>query len=602
MRPLLWKEMRDLRAWLLAGVALTGGLEILLLTQVFAGSFVSTWMEVLMPLTAAATAIGLGVGQVAGERHSRTLDFLRVRPVSPGVVVWSKFLAGSVVLAALLTGIVALSFADPNFMQDTGLRAIREQVSFAGLLAALLPRFWFLYALTLLFSVMVDRSLKAAALAAVVVITGVSTALAFADLAPFSGFVYWLPFFDGTGGLVEAAKNAWLSGMAGAVFSLGALLVTAGSAALLKRSPERYMGNLSLTVTAGAVIAAAVASANAAAHRFPELTPVGSWKLQPTGEWGSSNIVAEGSLVAVSHDHLVQFLDFTQPSRPRQIAEVTVPLWTSSSDWNADRVAMQDGAVFLVGHKKQLPADVFQIAIVKPGGLQDSIDLGSERPGDYVSAPVIHGAFLYIGVTRDRVCSLLTFDVPSRRQLDSVTIDRMRAPMPGIEEGSPPVRMLRRGAYLYISSPSYLTTIDLVNPQHPVVASQLPVRPKVSFLYGFPRPIAMQDKRLFEIRIFPESLTAYDLSDPAHPFTEAERTYHDGNGLVIGGDGRNLYRPWRDGLLEFHAQGNDLYGLRYLRGRASVSQLAFAGDSVYTLTAPAEHDQRWVQAYRLIQK
>jgi len=124
----------------------------------------------------------------------------------------------------------------------------------------------------------------------------------------------------------------------------------------------------------------------------------------------------------------------------------------------------------------------------------------------------------------------------------------------------------------------------------------------VSFLYGFPRPIAMQDKRLFEIRIFPESLTAYDLSDPAHPFTEAERTYHDGNGLVIGGDGRNLYRPWRDGLLEFHAQGNDLYGLRYLRGRASVSQLAFAGDSVYTLTAPAEHDQRWVQAYRLIQK
>jgi ABC-type transport system involved in multi-copper enzyme maturation permease subunit len=166
MRPLLWKEMHDLRDWLLAGAALT----------------------------------------VASERHGRTLDFLLVRPVSPGLIVWSKFLAGSVVLAALLSGIVALGFADPGFIKDTGLRAIREQVSFAGLLVPLLPRFWFLYALTLLFSVLVDRSLKAAALAAVVVITAVSSALAFADLAPFSGFVYWLPFFESTGGLVEAIK------------------------------------------------------------------------------------------------------------------------------------------------------------------------------------------------------------------------------------------------------------------------------------------------------------------------------------------------------------------------------------------------------------
>jgi len=597
MRPLLWKEMHDLRAWLLAGVALTGGLELLLLAHVFEGSFVSMWMEALMPLAAAVAAIGLAAGQVARERHTRTLDFLRVRPVSPGVIVWSKFLAGSVVLAALLTGIVALSFADPHFIKDTGLRAIREQVSFAGLLVTLLPRFWFLYALALLFSVLVDRSLKAAALAAVVVITGVSAALTFADLAPFSGFVYWLPFFDGSGGLVEAAKNSWLSGMTGAVYSGAALVAAAAAATLLKRSPERYLGNLGLTVAATAMIAAAVASANAAAHRFPELTPVGSWEFQATGEWGSSGIVAEGSLVAVSHDQSVRFLDFTHPSRPRQIAELTIPLWSSSSDWNTDRAAMQDGAVFLVGQKKQLPTDVVEIAILKPAGLQDSIALGPVRPGDYVSAPVTDGAFLYVGVTRDRVCSLLTFDVASRRQVDSVTIDRMRPATPGIEEGSPPVRMLRRGAYLYISSPSYLTTIDLANPQRPVVASQLPVRPKVSFLYGFPRPIAVQGNRLFEIRIFPESLTAYNLSDPAHPVAESEPTSRVG--LVIRGAGRNLYSPWRDGLLEFHAQGNDLHALRYLRGQAAVSGLAFAGDSVYTLTAPAEHDRRWVQTYTL---
>jgi hypothetical protein len=158
------------------------------------------------------------------------------------------------------------------------------------------------------------------------------------------------------------------------------------------------------------------------------LTPVGSWEFDAAGEWDPSGIVAEGSLVAVSHDHIVRFLDFTQPSRPRQIAEVTIPLWSSSSDWNADRAAMQGGAVFLVGQKKQLPTDVVEIAIVKPAGLQDSIALGPVRPGDYVSAPVVDGASLYVGVTRDRVCSLLTFDVASRRQVDSVTIDRMRPP------------------------------------------------------------------------------------------------------------------------------------------------------------------------------
>jgi hypothetical protein len=109
----------------------------------------------------------------------------------------------------------------------------------------------------------------------------------------------------------------------------------------------------------------------------------------------------------------------------------------------------------------------------------------------------------------------------------------------------------------------------------------------------------VQDDRLFEISIFPESLTVYNLSDPAHPVAEAEPTYHDGNSLVIRGGGRNLYRPWRDGLLEFHAQGNDLRALRYLRGQASVSGLAFADDSVYTLTAPGEHQRRWVQTYSL---
>jgi hypothetical protein len=84
MKPLLWKEMHDLRGWLLAGFAVTGAVELLLLTKVFDPSFIAGWMIVLMPLTAAIVAIGMAVGQIASERFRRLSScgrsLLRDRP------------------------------------------------------------------------------------------------------------------------------------------------------------------------------------------------------------------------------------------------------------------------------------------------------------------------------------------------------------------------------------------------------------------------------------------------------------------------------------------------------------------------------------------
>jgi ABC-type transport system involved in multi-copper enzyme maturation permease subunit len=597
MKPLLWKEIHDLRAWLLAGAVLMCSLEALLLAQVFDGSFVGIWMEVLMPLAAAATAISLGAGQIARERHIRTLDFLLVRPVSAGVIVWSKFAAGTIVLSLLLTGVVALGYADPEFTSDTGLRAIREQVRLGQLLTTLLPRFWFLYAIAFFFSVLVDRSVKAAALTGIVAITVVSVAFRFAEIAPFSGFVYWLPFFDQTGGLVEAAKNSSLAGMTGLVYSCGAIMLTAISARFLKRSPERYLGNLGLAAAAGAVIAIAVVSSSAAANRLPVRRSLGSLELQSAAEWDSAGILAAGRLVALSQEHNVRFLDFTQPSRPRQIADVEIPLWNTSSDWSIPRAAMEDDTVFLVGEKKQLPADDVAIAIVGPSGLIDTISLGPARTHDYTSAPIPAAGFIYVGVTRDRVCSLLTFDRASRRLIGSLLLDGMRPQRPGTNEGSPPVRMLRRGAYLYVSSPSYLTAISIADPARPMVASQVPVLPKVSFLYGFPRPLAWQDNRLFDLRIFPPTLASYSLNDPAHPTKEAELTYHDMT-MKIYGAGHTLYKPWRSGVMEFRADGGDLHAQRYFRGNGSaVSDLANAGDYIYALTGVDSQKRRTVNAF-----
>jgi hypothetical protein len=165
----------------------------------------------------------------------------------------------------------------------------------------------------------------------------------------------------------------------------------------------------------------------------------------------------------------VRFLDFAQPSRPRQIADVEIPLWSSWADWRIDRAAMENGTVFLLGQKKQLPVDEVEIAVVTPAGLADPIPLGPVRPtATTPRRPFPAGGFVYVAVTRDRVCSLLTFDLTSRRQVGSLLIDRMRPPEPGgnVWHGATSA-LLRRGTYLYVSSPSYLTAIDIANPGQP---------------------------------------------------------------------------------------------------------------------------------------
>ncbi len=598
MRPLLWKELHDLRPWLLAGVVVTVSLELLLATRVFNPSFVSTWMEALMPFVAAIVSIGLAGGQIARERHTRTLDFLLVRPVSAPVIVWSKFAAGSFVLTLLMAGVVALGFAVPEFTSDIGLRFIREQVGFRQLFAVMLPRFWFLYGLTLFCSVLVDRSVKAAALAAVVVCTTAILAIAFYDLAPFSGFVYWLLFIDGSGGLIEAAKSPWLSAITGLVFSLAALSVTAASAALLKRSPERYLGNLGLALSAVAVIGVAYASGYAAAHRLPVLAPAGSFTFHPQPDSNYVGILAERNLAVIFEDQSLRFLDFTQPSRPAQVAAVNLPLWTSSWDWGGPKAALQDGAVLLAGHRKHLPVDEVELAIVTPAGLIDEIPLGPVRPNVYLSTPISAGPFVYLGVTSDRVCSLLTYDRASKRQVASLELDRVRPPSSGANAVVAPLRILRRGAYLYVASPSYLTAVDLAEPSRPAIASQLPAPLNSVLAYGIPRQLSWQDNRLFEIRLFPETLASYNLRDPARPLASGDFIYH--RAMTINGTGRLLYRPWRSGVLEFRAQDDGLEALHYLRADdAGASALVLGGEFVYALSAPHRDQSRSVHAFRV---
>ena len=113
MKPLLWKEMRDLRPFLAGAGALLLLLALLCLNRRFADGFLSPYLA-LMPLLALVAAVGLGASQMARERASKTLDYLLARPIAPAAVVWIKFLAGSVALALLLAAMMALCYIDPG--------------------------------------------------------------------------------------------------------------------------------------------------------------------------------------------------------------------------------------------------------------------------------------------------------------------------------------------------------------------------------------------------------------------------------------------------------------------------------------------------------
>ena len=227
----------------------------------------------------------------------------------------------------------------------------------------------------------------------------------------------------------------------------------------------------------------------------------------------------------------------------------------------------------------------------------EAISLGPSRSDDYWSTPVPFAGLVYIGVTRDRVCSLRAFDRSSKREVASLVIDRLRLPDRASETDQPPLRIFRRGTFLYITTPAFLTTVDIGRPGNPVVTSQVSRHNKVPSMYAFARPLSWQDNRLFEIRLFPERLRSYDLTDAAHPAEQTDLICHET--LKIEGSGRALYRPWRSGIMEFQAWRNELQARRYLRGDGTVTQLAAAGDYVYALTGPGKNKRRRVLAFQV---
>jgi ABC-type transport system involved in multi-copper enzyme maturation permease subunit len=161
MKPLLWKEFREVRFQFVLWALVFWICALTRKIPSFGPAYI-TAAGLLIPLGAALAAIAMGVSNLIQERRSRTLDFLLTRPASASQIIWAKFLAGSTVvlyIVGLFAVFIYLESGDASW--DSYLSQAVKEAGLPKLLAVLLPPFWFLYALTLLISVLVDESAKA---------------------------------------------------------------------------------------------------------------------------------------------------------------------------------------------------------------------------------------------------------------------------------------------------------------------------------------------------------------------------------------------------------------------------------------------------------
>jgi ABC-type transport system involved in multi-copper enzyme maturation permease subunit len=588
MRPLLWKEMRGLRPWILGAGALVLVVELLCFSPNFEKVFLGQYVGFL-PLAPFAAAVALGASQMARERGARTLDFLLVRPVSPATILWTKFLAGSVALALLVAAAAALCFINPDFHDDReiGLLALRQSIRFTQLAAVLLPRAWCVYALAFGFSVMVNHVAKAVVALAVAVLALAGLASVYSDLFPFADLELWTPFVEPFSLTLRLARDPALFRIS--VFTLsGAALALAFLATLLfRRSPGRSLGNRQLLLGAAALVAVAILSTRAEDNRFPVVAPAASLELQMNSKRDLVNMEASGKLLIVAAEDSLAFLDFSDAHNPRKIVEAPMPLWTTRD------LAVSGVDAYMLGTRKALPVDELQIAIatLTPAGavhFAEPIPLGLVDTAGYPASLAVAGHFLYLDTIRERQCRIEIYDVSpaaTRRDAGAVIVETLPAHLPGTTDRtlkSANMRMALRGGFLYVTTPAALTAIDVRDPAAPVVSARTEFHAALPVLWAFPRALASDGGQLLEAEPWPSVWNVFDLADPAHPARRGSLANHRG---IVNEPAPVFLQHWKGGLLEFRQVRGSFQALRYLHDgrRGDAGMVAATGDYVYSL-------------------
>jgi hypothetical protein len=587
MKPLLWKELRELRAvLLLSAVVFPVCLGLLHVPSV--ADQVSVSLPALFIWASMISAVALGSGQVVSERSSKTIDYLLGRPVAGRQVVWAKFIAGSTVLLTFIALLLALVFLGGK-ATDNWLMAA-TQLGYVRLLAYQFPMYWFLYSCTLLCSTMVEQRAQAIA-------GGVACALGILMVAstapymwPLKALEIWFPL-----ALVELTwltlvmeTSLWI--VIAAVWSGLAVLMAAVAALALERRWEMRLnwpviGLLFIVMGVGPNFVGAPAV---------EVQPTGAYSIQTRAGWRPA---VDGSRVSVTTQEGLVAIDFSDPAHPRQLGRIRLPLWM------IERQRIVGDDLYVVGRHKEIPVDttgVLRVKMSAAGNWEATqiVNLGPTDSQAWIGEPSVIGGHLYLGMkvggeSRLRVFEL-SADGPAHQTAD-VPIERWPEG-PGYRMGIrpvPPSTLAVRGAYAYVAGFSLLLTLDLGDPSNPKVvhktqfadASVFPRERKITCLGG----------RLYVESFQPPMLRRYDLQDPARPLEIGRSIWRPGlGGALVADEARStLFVAWREGVLAFPPpEGLWIRDVRYLKGpqnpdpRVRIQPVAAAGGFFYVLTGP----------------
>jgi hypothetical protein len=599
MRPLIWKEIHELRGWIVVSGGLAVALSIACRWKDFGGEFLNVYPVLWMLAGGLAVAVALGALRMVGERTAGSLDFLLVRPIAPGTIVWIKFWTGSVALWWVLFWMILLTYTGDAGQSTSWAALFRDAIGWRTFLWMLMPRCWAVYAMALVASVLCRRRFDAFSLLAMPVLA-ITAVLAICDgAAPFVDHGRWVPHIE-PNMIGRVAENPGLFAVSNLMYGLAAMLLAWLAAHLVGRGPGRTLPGSWVAAGVTACLLLAWGSAYAGEHWLPERRPLGSVSFFEEHEIAGLAAGKGTAWIGLTEGFAVA--DVADPAHPRILEQTQLPLWETRG------IAAWDGGAVLMGTRKAVPVDRMELVTVArtPVGAIAAgapIAVGYPGPKDSYGDAVAHGRYLYLPVVSHRVCQIRVFDLDTGRQLDPVELETMPPfyPDPRHEERAGQVTLRLGGRYLYAASPGRTSAIDLNEPGHPRVAGSIPHHEMFSPFYGFERDLFVEGSTLFETSILPTRLVAYSLRDPAHPVKIGERSWDSGSAqiAVSAADGGRtaLFRSFNYGLLKFASHGDRFSALERLAVGRRVALRSFAADSGMVYATGWDSDAR---RYRLM--
>ncbi len=593
MKPLLWKEFRELRAvLLLAGVGFLVCMGLLRVPSV--ADRISASLPSMFLWAAMISAVALGAGQVVSERGAKTLDYLLGRPVAGKQVVLAKFMAGSTVLLALVGLLLALVFLGEKATNNW--LVVATQFGYFRLLVYQFPMYWCLYSCALLCSTLVEQRAHAIAggLACVLGVLMVATTAPY--LWPLLALYIWFPVALGDRAWLALALETSLWIAVAAVWSALAILVAAAAAYMLDRRWEMRLnwpviGLLFIVIGVGPNFVGAPAVV---------VQPTGSYSIEMRTSWVP---VVDGSRISVVTKEGLGVIDFSDPAHPRQLGEIRLPLWT------IERRRIVGDDLYVVGRHKDIPVDTTGVVRVRmrAAGNWEATQIVNLGPWDsqaWIGEPCVIGSHLYLGIRAGDESRLRVFELSAdgpALQTADVLIEHWPL-LTGIRRlirGVPPSTLAVRGAYAYLDGSNVLVTLDLGDASNPKVVHRTEFEDAA--LLQTERKIACLGNRLYVESFLPPMLRRYDLQEPSRPVEIGRSIWRPGlGGALVADEARStLFVAWRDGVLAFPPpEGLWIRDVRYLKGKMDsgtggrTQPVAGAGGFFYVLI-----DGRRVAAY-----